>query len=105
MAVAAIAPAEIAAANAGAPGGNGNALDLAALEKAELPSGVNFAGAYGSLAGRVGEDLEGAQNDSDSRQSLLTRPERFAPIFPEFRWTKKRPCSCRSSNNIRPPAS
>ena len=52
-----LTPDQIAAALPGAPGGNGNALALAALANAPVANGYTFAQAYGNLGGQVGSDL------------------------------------------------
>jgi flagellar hook-associated protein 1 len=62
---------QIAAASPGAPGGNGNALALAALVNAPVVGGYTFAQAYGNLGAQVGSDLSAAQNNSTTDQSLL----------------------------------
>jgi flagellar hook-associated protein 1 len=62
---------QIAAASPGAPGGNGNAMALAALVNAPVVGGYTFAQAYGNLGAQVGSDLSAAQNNSTTDQSLL----------------------------------
>jgi flagellar hook-associated protein 1 FlgK len=66
---------QIAAASPGAPGGNGNALALAALANAPVVNGYTFAQDYGNLGGQVGSDLSAAQNNSATDQSLLSQAE------------------------------
>ncbi len=66
---------QIAAASPGAPGGNGNALALAALANAPVVSGYTFAQAYGNLGAQVGSDLSEAQNNSSTDQSLLSQAQ------------------------------
>jgi flagellar hook-associated protein 1 FlgK len=68
-----MAPEELAAASAAAPGGNGNALDMAALSSATLVEGFTFAGFYGRLAGSIGGQLSGAQESRDTQQQLLVQ--------------------------------
>jgi flagellar hook-associated protein 1 FlgK len=70
-----LTPDQIAAATPGAPGGNGNALALAALASAPVVNGYTFAQAYGNLGAQVGSDLSTAQNNSTTDQSLLTQAE------------------------------
>lgn len=70
-----LTPDQIAAATPGAPGGNGNALALAALANAPVVSGYTFAQAYGNLGGQVGSDLAAAQNNSTTDQSLLSQAQ------------------------------
>ncbi|HTB18841.1 MAG TPA: flagellar hook-associated protein FlgK [Bryobacteraceae bacterium] len=66
-----LTPDQIAAAAPGSPGGNGNALALAALANAPVANGYTFAQAYGNLGAQVGGDLAAAQNNSTTDQSLL----------------------------------
>jgi flagellar hook-associated protein 1 len=70
-----LTPDQIAAASPGAPGGNGNAIALAALATAPVANGYTFAQAYGNLGGQVGSDLSAAQNNSTVDQSLLTQAQ------------------------------
>jgi len=70
-----LTPDQIAAATPGSPGGNGNALALAALANAPVVSGYTFAQAYGNLGGQVGSDLSAAQNNSTNDQSLLSQAQ------------------------------
>jgi flagellar hook-associated protein 1 FlgK len=70
-----LTPDQIAAASPGAPGGNGNALALAALANAPVVSGYTFAQAYGNLGAQVGSDLSEAQNNSSTDQSLLSQAQ------------------------------
>ncbi len=70
-----LTPDQIAAATPGAPGGNGNALALAALANAPVVNGYTFAQAYGNLGGQVGSDLSAAQNNSTTDQSLLSQAQ------------------------------
>jgi flagellar hook-associated protein 1 FlgK len=75
LAVNPLTPDQIAAASPGAPGGNGNALALAALANATVVNGYTFAQAYGNLGGQVGSDLSTAQNNSTTNQALLSQAE------------------------------
>jgi flagellar hook-associated protein 1 FlgK len=68
-----LTPDQLAAAHAGAPGGNGNALDLNALGSTPQINGLTFTQFYGQLAGQVGSDLQGASADAQTRQDLLTQ--------------------------------
>jgi flagellar hook-associated protein 1 FlgK len=70
-----LTPDQIAAASPGAPGGNGNALALAALANAPLVNGYTFAQDYGNLGGQVGSDLSSAQNNGTTTQSLLSQAQ------------------------------
>lgn len=66
---------QLAAASAGAPGGNGNALALSALQNANVVNGETFTAAFGTLGGQVGEDISNAQNQQTTSQSLLTQAQ------------------------------
>ncbi|MGD0617790.1 MAG: flagellar hook-associated protein FlgK [Bryobacteraceae bacterium] len=66
---------QLAAALPGAPGGNGNALALAALQTANVVNGETFTGAFGALGGQVGQDVSGAQTAQQTSQSLLTQAQ------------------------------
>lgn len=65
-----VTAAELALAGASAPGGNANALALAALDQQRLVDGATFAQSYGALAGRLGRDLNGAREASDVQNQL-----------------------------------
>jgi flagellar hook-associated protein 1 FlgK len=71
IAVNPLTPDQIAAALPGAPGGNGNALNLAALANASTMNGSTFAQFYGNLGGRVGNDLSSARDSQSTKQALL----------------------------------
>jgi flagellar hook-associated protein 1 len=75
LAVNPLTPDQIAAASPGAPGGNGNALAVAALANSPVVGGYTFAQAYGNLGGQVGSDLSAAQNNSTTDQSLLSQAQ------------------------------
>ena len=70
-----LTPDQIAAASPGAPGGNGNALALAALGSTPLASGYTFAQTYGNIGAQVGSDLSSAQNNENTTQSLLSQAQ------------------------------
>jgi flagellar hook-associated protein 1 len=70
-----LTPDQIAAASPGAPGGNGNALALAALANTPVVNGYTFAQAYGNLGAQVGSDLSSAQDNSTTDQSLLSQAQ------------------------------
>jgi flagellar hook-associated protein 1 len=70
-----LTPDQIAAASPGAPGGNGNALALAALTNTPVINGYTFAQAYGNLGGQVGTDLATATNNQSTDQALLSQAE------------------------------
>jgi flagellar hook-associated protein 1 FlgK len=75
LAVNPLTPDQIAAASPGAPGGNGNALALAALASAPIVNGYTFAEDYGNLGSQVGSDLSTAQNNSTTSQALLSQAQ------------------------------
>jgi flagellar hook-associated protein 1 FlgK len=75
LAVNPLTPDQIAAALPGAPGGNGNALNLAALANGANLSNYTFAQFYGNIAGRVGSDLSTATDNQTTKQSLLSQAQ------------------------------
>ena len=75
LAVNPLTPDQIAAALPGAPGGNGNALNLAALGNGASLSNYTFAQFYGNIAGRVGSDLSTATDNQTTKQALLSQAQ------------------------------
>jgi flagellar hook-associated protein 1 FlgK len=75
LAVNPLTPDQIAAASPGAPGGNGNALSLAALANTQVINGYTFAQAYGNIGAAVGTDLSNATNNQTTDQALLSQAE------------------------------
>jgi len=75
MGVNSLTPDQIAAALPGAPGGNGNALNLAALANGKNLNNYTFAQFYGNLGGRVGTDLTTATNNQTTKQLLLSQAQ------------------------------
>jgi flagellar hook-associated protein 1 FlgK len=73
LAVTSIQPDQIAAASAGAPGGNGNALDVAALSDQKLAGSYTLTQFYGNLASRVGQDISSSADEQQSQQSLVAQ--------------------------------
>ncbi len=73
LAAAALLPDQLAAALPGAPGGNGNALKLAALDSAKMIDGYTGSEYYGKLAGRVGRELADARSNESVQQSLVAQ--------------------------------
>jgi flagellar hook-associated protein 1 FlgK len=73
LALTGITPAEIAAALPGAQGGNGNALQIAALSSSKEIGGYTFTEYYGEIAATVGRQLANAQEDLTSQESLLAQ--------------------------------
>jgi flagellar hook-associated protein 1 FlgK len=70
-----LTPDQLAAASAGAPGGNGNALALSQLVNANVVNGQTFSQAFGTLGGQVGTDISNAQSEVTTDQSLLTQAQ------------------------------
>jgi flagellar hook-associated protein 1 FlgK len=68
-----LTPDGIAAASAGAPGGNANALEVAALASSKEIDGYTWAEYYGNIAARVGRDLRGAQDSQRVEEQLLAQ--------------------------------
>lgn len=62
---------ELAAAEMGSPGGNGNALRLAALAGSNQVDGVTFSEFYGELGARIGRDLNRAKENNGVQEQLL----------------------------------
>jgi flagellar hook-associated protein 1 FlgK len=75
MGVNLMTPDQIAAALPGAPGGNGNALNLAALANGKTLDNYTFAQFYGNLGGRVGRDLSTATDNQTTKQQLLNQAQ------------------------------
>lgn len=75
MGVNPMTPDQIAAALPGAPGGNGNALNLAALANGKSVNNYTFAQFYGNLGGRVGSDLSTATENQSTKQQLLNQAQ------------------------------
>jgi len=75
IAVTSITPDQIAAASVGSPGGNGNAVALAALSNAPSINGITFTAFYGDLGAQVGNDVASAQQDQTQAQDQLTQAQ------------------------------
>src|SRR6185437_13074414 len=58
-----------------APGGGGNAQDVAALAKLPLLDGAPFTAFYGGLAGRVGQRKAAAGRDRQLHEQLLAQAQ------------------------------
>ncbi|HTA67531.1 MAG TPA: flagellar basal body rod C-terminal domain-containing protein, partial [Bryobacteraceae bacterium] len=71
LAVNPLTPDQIAAAMPGAPGGNGNALALAALANQPNLNNYTFAQFYGNIGAQVGNDLSTATDNQSTKQALL----------------------------------
>lgn len=66
---------QLAAASAGAPGGNGNAVAIAQLADSPTLNGYTFSQAYGNLGGRVGRDVASAKVGAAQAQDLVTQAQ------------------------------
>ena len=75
--VTSILPEELAAATADAPGGNGNALQLAQLADSPEMDGASFMEYYGRLASQVGRALETTREDRQTQEQLLLQTRAF----------------------------
>jgi flagellar hook-associated protein 1 FlgK len=68
-------PSQIAAALSSAPGGNGNALNVAQLATATALNGFTFTQAFGNLGQQVGTDISSATNNQTEQQNLVTQAQ------------------------------
>jgi flagellar hook-associated protein 1 FlgK len=66
---------QIASALPSAPGGNGNALAVAALAGATNASGFTFTESFGNLGQQVGADISNATNSQTEQQNLVTQAQ------------------------------
>ncbi|MCW5981271.1 MAG: flagellar hook-associated protein FlgK [Bryobacteraceae bacterium] len=73
MAVTAITPSEIAAASLLAPGGNANALDLAALVGSREINNFTFTEFYGQIGAKLGKSLFKARDDTQTQALLVAQ--------------------------------
>jgi len=73
LALTTITPEQLAAASTTAPGGNGNALDLANLGRTLTTNGQSFAGFYGKLVASVGRELATAGENQDTQRQLVAQ--------------------------------
>lgn len=64
-------PDQIAAASANSPGGNENALNVADMLKSKMMGTSTYSQYFGTLGGRVGNDLANAQSDQTTEQGLV----------------------------------
>ncbi len=71
----ALMPDQIAAALPGAPGGNDNAVAIAAMGSAATLNGMTFAENYGQLGSQVGADISNAQSGQDTETQVLTQAQ------------------------------
>jgi flagellar hook-associated protein 1 len=70
-----LTPDQIAAASAGAPGGNGNAVAMAQLATTPEIGGATFTQYYGNLGSQMGSDVASAQQDQQQAQSQFTQTQ------------------------------
>lgn len=75
LAITDIAPGQIAAASAGAPGGNGNAIAVANLANAAVVNGFTFTQAFGNVSAQVGSDVSNAQQNQTEDQDQVTQAQ------------------------------
>jgi flagellar hook-associated protein 1 len=68
-----IAPDEIAAASAAAPGGNGNAIAVSHLANAPIVNGFTVTQAYGNLGAQVGRDVSNATQEQTAQTNLVNQ--------------------------------
>lgn len=73
LAVTGITAPEIAAAYPTAPGGNENALDLAALATSIEINGASFSGFYGWISSQAGQALASARAGAEAQSALLVQ--------------------------------
>ncbi len=66
---------QIAAAAAGAPGGNSNIIAAAQLASAPTVNGFTFTQFYGNMGSQVGSDLANAQQDQAQTQNQVTQAQ------------------------------
>ncbi|MBM3783200.1 MAG: flagellar hook-associated protein FlgK [Acidobacteria bacterium] len=75
LAVTNITGAELAAAAAGDPGGNTNALDLAGLQTSGVLSGLSFSQFFAGITTRLGDRLNEVRSSKDLQQQLLQQAQ------------------------------
>ena len=73
LAISDLTPQELAGALPSAPGGNGNALNLAELVLSPEINGATFTEYYGQLAGRVGRQLDQARQEERTHSVMLAQ--------------------------------
>jgi flagellar hook-associated protein 1 FlgK len=72
-----LAPDNVAAAFATAPGGNGNAIALAQLANAPVVGGFTLSQAFGALGAKVGRNVANARNEQTQFQDSLAQARQF----------------------------
>lgn len=77
LAITDLTPDDIAAALPSAPGGNGNALNLADLGKAKVVDGLNFSEYFGTIGQRFGRDLSTARANTKNGELLVAQSRNY----------------------------
>lgn len=77
LGVSGIQPDEIAAASATAPGGNGNALDIAALANTQTINGLSLSEYYGRIGARFGRELSDARQNQELQENLVAQAQAY----------------------------
>lgn len=72
-----LAPTELALASPSAPGGNDNAIALAALQNQPTMGSLSFSGYYSQMAAGVGRDLQATVQGESTYQALLAQAKSF----------------------------
>jgi flagellar hook-associated protein 1 FlgK len=72
-----LTPDQIAAASSSAPGGNGNALNVAALAEAKSVDGLSFSQYFGRLGAQFGRDLADARGTREVQANLLAQARNY----------------------------
>ncbi len=72
-----LVPDQIAAALAGSPGGNGNAIAMAQLSGAPVAGGFTLSQAFGALGAKVGRDVAHARSEQSQYQDTLAQARQF----------------------------
>jgi flagellar hook-associated protein 1 len=72
-----LVPDQIAAALAGSPGGNGNAIAMAQLSGTPLIGGFTLSQAFGALGAKVGREVSNARNEQSQYQDTVAQARQF----------------------------
>ena len=72
-----LAPDQLAGALPGAPGGNGNALDLASLASSREINSFTFTQFYGQIGGKVGNALASSREEEQTQSMLVSQARRI----------------------------
>jgi flagellar hook-associated protein 1 len=75
LSITGMTPSQLAAASAGNPGGNDNAMALSALQNKPIATlgGFSATAFFGNLSANMGRDVSNAQNDQTTQQQLLAQ--------------------------------